>query len=132
MNVLNPTAILVALLAFLAVGFGSYRYGYSRAEDAVAARVATAQNEAIASANRDVEAATARAVEQAKAEAAARLSATAIRLKGERDAAIKARPECLRDVESQRLLQCAIDAANGKTPAGNCLLDTMPAPIAPR
>lgn len=110
---LNPYALLAALLAFLAVGFGGYRYGYSRAEDAVAARVATAQNEAIAAANRDTEAEIARTLAQARAEAQARLSATTIRLKGERDAAIKARPECGRDADSMAILQSAIDTANG-------------------
>jgi hypothetical protein len=127
MNVLNPYALLAALLAFLAVGFGGYRYGYSRAEDAVAARVATAQEQAIAAANRDVEAATSRAVESAKAEAAARLSATKRRIEGERDAAIKARPECGRDAESMGLLQRALDSANGSPTATSSLSDHVPA-----
>lgn len=122
---LNPYAILAALLAFLAVGFGGYRYGYSRAEDAVAARVATAQVEAIDRANRDTEAATARAVAQAKAEAAARLSAVTVRLKGERDAIAKAKPDCARDADSQRLLQSAIDLANGQSTDPDSMPDPM-------
>ena len=124
----NPYALLAALLAFLAVGFGGYRYGYSRAEDAVAARVAIAQVEAIDRANRDTAAATARAVEQAKAEAAARLSATKRRIEGERDAAIKARPECARDVQSMELLQRAIDLANGSTSTSGLVPDPVRQP----
>ena len=111
----NPYVLLVQLIGLLIAIYGAYEYGYSRAEDAVSARIATAQVEAIDRANRDTEAATALAVAQAKAEAVQRLAATTIRLKGERDAAIKARPECGRDAGSLQLLQSAIDLANDST-----------------
>ena len=122
---LNPYALLAALLAVIAVAFGSYRYGYNRAEDAIAARVAAAQVAAIESANAATEAATARAVAQAKAEAAARLSAATVRLKGERDAALKARPECQRDADSMGLLLDAIGNANGLAPTSDTMPDSM-------
>lgn len=122
-----PIILLVALLALLGSGFGGYRYGKHVCQGEQATVVAAAQKQAIASANRDVETATARAVEQAKAEAAARLRSTRVRLEGERDAALKSRPECARDLDSQRLLQSAIDLANGATPAGNGVPDPVPA-----
>jgi hypothetical protein len=111
----NPYALLAAGLALVAALIGADHFGYKRAENAAAARIAAAQVEIIDRANRDIEASTARAVAQAKAEAAARLSATTIRLKGERDAAIKARPECARDADSLGLLQQSIDHANDST-----------------
>lgn len=114
---LNPYVLLGQIIGLIIAIVGAYHYGYNRAEDAVAARVAAAQVEAIDQANRDTEAATKLAVEQAKAEAGARLAATTIRLKGERDAALKARPECVRDADSMGLLNSAIDAANGQAAA---------------
>jgi len=122
----NPYVLLAALA--LAIGlFGSgVSVGYKWENRAHAAAVLDAQNAAIDAANRDVEAATARAVAQAKAEAAARLSATTIRLKGERDAAIKARPECTRDADSIRLLVESIDSANGQTPSTSGMSDRVP------
>lgn len=121
----NPTALLAALLAIISVAFGGYRYGKHVCEGEQATAVATAQKQAIATANAATEAATARAVAQAKAEAGARLAATTIRLKGERDAAIKAKPECARDADSQRLLFESIAAANGQTPASNIMSDPV-------
>ena len=123
----NPYVLLAAVIGLIVALVGADRYGYSRAEDACAARVATAQDAAIARSNAEVEAATALAVEQAKVEAAQRLAATTIRLKGERDAALKSRPECARDLDSFRLLNSAIDLANGATPAGDSVPDPVPA-----
>ena len=122
----NPYALLAAGLALVAALIGADHFGYKRAENAAAARIAAAQVEIIDRANRDIEASTARAVAQAKAEAAARLSATTIRLKGERDAAIKARPECTRDADSIRLLVESIDSANGQTPSTSGMSDRVP------
>jgi len=124
-DMLNPYALLAALLAFLAVAFGGYRYGYSRAEDAQASAVATAQVEAIDKANRDTEVATKRAVAQAKAESAARLSAVSARLKGEQDAALKAKPECSRDADSQRLLLESIRLANDSAASASPVPDAV-------
>lgn len=122
---LNPYVLLAQLIGLLIAIFGAYQYGYSRAEDAVSARVAAAQVEAIDRANLDVEAATKRAVAAAKAEADARVRAAGIRRKGEIDANAKARPECARDSQSMELLQQSIASANGQTPAGNSLPDAM-------
>lgn len=121
----NPYFILASLVALLTTAFGADHFGYHRAKAECAAAVATAQDKAIADANAATEAATKRAVEQAKVEAAQRLAATTIRLKGERDAAIKARPECARDPDSMQLLQQSIAAANGQTPAGDSMSDPV-------
>ncbi len=122
---LNPAIILVLLVALGAATLGGYRYGYSRAEDAVSARVAAAQVEAIEQANRDTEAATKRALDAARAEADARVRAAGIRRKGEIDATAKARPECVRDADSMRLLHEAIAAANGTAPAADSVPDAV-------
>lgn len=125
---LNPYFILVALLALLGTGFSGYRYGKHVCQGEQATAIAAAQNEAITRANLDVEAATKRAVEQAKAEAAARLSATKRRIEGERDATLKARPDCVRDQQSMELLQSAIDLANGQSSTGNTMSDSVQSP----
>ncbi len=122
---LNPYVLLALLISLGAATFGGYRYGYSRAEDAVSARVAAAQVEAIATANRDVETAAARAVAQAKADASRRMAYQRIQLEGQRDAALKARPECSRDDDSLRLLRASIAAANGQTPAIDKVPDSV-------
>lgn len=122
---LNPYVLLAQLVGLLIAIFGAYQYGYSRAEDAVSARVAAAQVEAIDQANRDTEAATARAMAAAKAEADARVRAAGIRRKGEIDANAKARPDCVRDAQSMELLQSALDSANGNTPASSGLSDPV-------
>ena len=122
----NPYVLLAALLAFLAVAFGGYRYGYSRAEDAVAARVATVQNEAIAAANVESKAATKLAVGQIAREADARVRAAGIRRRGEIDATAKARPDCVRDQQSMELLQSAIDSANHQSATSDILSAHMP------
>ena len=121
----NPYVILGQIIGLILAIVGAYHYGYNRAEDAAAARVATAQDKAITDANAATEAATKLAVEQAKAEAVQRLAATTIRLKGERDAALKARPDCVRDTDSMRLLQSALDSANGQSTA----IDSVPDPV---
>lgn len=120
---LNPYILLGLFVSLLAATFGGYHYGYSRAEDAISARATAAQEQAIDRANKDVEAATARTLAQARAEAAAKLAAATIRLKGERDAAIKSRPECARDADSMRLLTDSIAASNGTAPASSSLPD---------
>ena len=125
----NPYFLLAGLVFALGLFASGVSVGYRWENRAHAAAVLAAQNEAIDQANRDTDAATARAVAQAKAEAQARLAATTIRLRGERDAAVKARPECLRDTDSQRLLVESIAAANGQTPAGSSVPDAVrPAP----
>lgn len=127
-----PIILLVALLALLGTGFGGYRYGKHVCQGEQATAVAAAQKQAIDAANADVEAATKRAVEQAKMEAAQRLRATTIRLKGERDAALKARPECVRDAGSMGLLQSAIDSANGQSTTSGTMPDSVHANKLPR
>jgi len=108
----NPYILLVALLALLVTAFGADRFGYHRAKNECAAAVATSQNEAIADANKRIATETKRAVAAAKSEADARVRAAGIRRKGEIDAATKAKLECSRDADSQRLLLESIRLAN--------------------
>lgn len=119
----NPTILLGLLVGLLATAVGGYRYGYSRAEDAISARVAAAQVEAIDEANERTKAEIARTLEQAKREADARVRAAGLRRKGEIDAIAKARPDCVRDDESLRLLVGAIADANGQSTASSSVPD---------
>lgn len=122
----NPYVLLAQLVGLLIAVFGAYQYGYSRAEDAVSARVAAAQEQAIADANERIAAETRRTVAAAKAEADARVRASGIRRKGEIDATAKSRPECARDQQSMELLQSAIESANGQQTTSDILSDPMP------
>lgn len=108
-----PIILLVALLAFLATGFGSYRYGKHVCKGEQATVVADAQKQAIDAANTESKAATKLAVQQIVREADARVRAAGIRRKGEIDSSLKSKTECVRDVESMSLLQSSIDEANG-------------------
>ena len=123
----NPIALLAALLAFLAVGFGGYRYGKHVCQGEHATEVANAQKQAIDSANAESYAATKLAVGQIAKEADARVRAAGIRRKGEIDAIAKARPECARDSESMGLLLRAVGIANDSTSAGDGVPDPVPA-----
>lgn len=122
--------MLAALIAILIASVSGYEYGKHVCNGEHGVAVAAAQDKAIDAANEATDAATARAVAQAKAEAEARLVAATIRLKGERDAAIKARTECTRDADSQRLLLDAVDLANGQQATSNPMSDSV-RPIAP-
>lgn len=121
----NPTAILVLLIAAIGLSFSSYRYGKHVCQGEQAADVADSKKQAIDAANTESYAATKLAVGQIVREADARVRAAGIRRKGEIDANVKAKPECARDAESQRLLLDAIDLANGGTTASNGL----PSPV---
>ena len=127
-----PIILLVALLAFLAASFGSYRYGKHVCQGEQATVVADAQKQAIDSANIESKAATKLAVGQIAREADARVRAAGIRRKGEIDAIAKARPECVRDADSMGLLLESIAAANGQTPTSNSVSDALSSAPTPR
>ena len=114
---LNPYAIIAALVFALGLFGSGVSIGYKWSERSHVADVVAAQNEAIERANADAKIEKERALAAAKAEADARLAARTARLKGEVDAAKKARPECARDAESISLLRSAIGVANGKADA---------------
>lgn len=117
----NPWVILVAV-ALLFSGIG---IGYKWSERANAAQLLAATNQAIAGANAATEAEVKRTVEAARVEAARRLASATARLKGERDAALKSKPECSRDADSMRLLNESIAVANGDQAASKQLPDSV-------
>ncbi len=122
---LNPYAIIAALVFAIGLFGTGVSVGYKWAERSHVADVVAAQNAAIAGANEAAEAEKQRALAAAKAEADARLAARTARMKGEIDAAKKARPECARDAESHGLLLDSIRVANGEKAAATKLPVTM-------
>ncbi len=122
---LNPYAIIAALVFALGLFGSGVSIGYKWSERSHVADVVAAQNEAIERANADAKIEKERALAAAKAEADARLAARTARLKGEVDAAKKARPECARDAESHGLLLDSIRVANGEKDAPAKLLVPM-------
>ncbi len=122
---LDPTAILIAVLVALGLVSSGFIAGKEWTDRAYAAQERDVQKSAIAGANAATETAIKLAVEQAKTDTARRVAYQRIRLEGERDAALKARPECSRDVDSQRLLLNAIGAANGVTPTTGSMPDAV-------
>lgn len=114
-------SLVAALLLFLSGFF--YGKHVEKAEQAL--DVVTVQDETIDDANRDVKAETKRSLAASKVEATARLHATNVRLRGERDALLKAQPDCNRDPDSLRLLVESINSANGTEAAAN----ELPEPV---
>ena len=118
--------VLLGCLVFALGLFGSgVSIGYKWSERRVAADVLTAQVAAIERANSDAEIEKQRALSAAKAEADARAKARAVRHRGELDAALKARPECARDVDSLGMLNDAINAANDQAGSAGKLPDAV-------
>ena len=115
-------ALLVAALGLFGSGFWAGSK-WERGDQAI--KVVDAAVTTVDAANTDVEAETGRTVVAAKTEAEARLTARNIRLKGELDALKKSRPECSRDADSIRLLNDAIETANGKAPSAPVLPESM-------
>lgn len=120
-TVSNPYVLLGGLV--LAIGFflSGFFYGRHYEKGQQALDVVTVQNQVLNDANRDVEVETRRSLASATAEAAARLHAANVRLRGERDAALKAQSSCSRDPMSMGLLIESINSANGKEAAANKL-----------
>jgi hypothetical protein len=109
MNVIE--SFLVALLVGL--GVGGY-FGYEYRDGKVAQQIVKAENAVIERANKNAALETASAVALAEARAAARTKTDTARLKGELDAAKKARVGCSRDAESLGLLNASIALASGE------------------
>jgi len=121
----NPYAIIATLVFAIGLFGTGISIGYKWSERSHVADVVAAQNAAIEKANADAEVEKQRALAAAKAEADAKLAARTARLKGEVDAAKKARPECARDAESYGLLLDSIRVANGEKDAPAKLLVPM-------
>lgn len=122
---LNPTAILIAVLAAIGLLATGFVTGKTWSDRAYAAQERDVQKAAIAGANEATTAAITLAVGQAKADASRRVAYQRIQLEGQRDAVLKARPECSRDDDSLRLLRASIAAANGQTPAIDKVPDSV-------
>ena len=123
----SPIVLLGSLIASLLLFLSGFFYGkyVEKAEQAL--DVVTVQDETIDDANRDVEAEQQRAVAAAKREAEKRASFQILKLKGERDAALKAKPDCSRNPTSMGLLLDTIRSANGEEAAANKLPEPVPA-----
>ncbi len=123
----SPVLLLGSLVAALLLFLSGFFYGkyVEKAEQAL--DVVTVQDETIDDANRDVKAEQQRAVAAAKREAEKRASFQILKLKGERDAALKASPNCSRDPTSMGLLLDTIRSANGEEAAANKLPEPVPA-----
>lgn len=123
----SPTVLFVCLALGLGLFSSGVSIGVKWERNDTLAKIAVAQDAAIAAANAAVAAETERAVAREKAAATARAKAREVRHLGELDAAKKSRPECARDSDSMRLLNSAIDDANGgaTAPGG------MRAPVRP-
>lgn len=125
----SPIVLLGSLIAAIGIFLSGFFYGGSYQKGKQALDVVTVQNETINDANRDVEAEAQRAVAAAKQEAEKRASFQILKLKAERDAALKASPNCSRDPTSMGLLLDTIRNANGEEAATSKLLEPVPATV---
>ena len=123
----SPLVLLGSLVAALLLFLSGFFYGKHVEKAEQALDVVTIQDETINDANRDVEAEQQRAVAAAKQEAEKRASFQILKLKGERDAALKASKDCTRDPTSMGLLLDTIRSANGEEAAANELPKPVPA-----
>lgn len=122
----SPIILLGSLIAAILLFLSGFFYGKHVEKAEQALNVVTVQDDTIDDANRDVEAETKRAVAAAKQEAEKRASFQILKLKAERDAALKAKPDCSRDPTSMGLLLDTIRSANGEEAAANELSKPVP------
>lgn len=126
----SPIVLLGSFVAALLLFLSGFFYGKHVEKAEQALDVVTVQDETIDDANRDVNSEKKRAVAAARQEEKARASFQIIKLKGERDAALKAKPDCSRDSTSMGLLLDTIRSANGEEAAANELPKPVPATAA--
>lgn len=113
----SPTTLLVGL-ALVVLAFAGGTYVGKKYESGQNAKVkAEALEDTIDKIGKLVESDKTLAVEQAAKEATAKKRARSARAKGVSDAMVKANVVCDRDAVSVGLLNDAIDAANGTSPA---------------
>ena len=123
----NPWILLGGLILAVGLFLSGLSIGVRWQKGREAANVAAVQKQTIDDANRDAIAEAQRAVAAAKQEAEKRASFQILKLKGERDAALKASPNCSRDPISMGLLVESINSANGTEAAANKLPEPVPA-----
>lgn len=125
----NPYLLLGSLIAALLCFLSGFYYGteYQRGKQAL--DITILQKQTIDDANNSIEVETRRSLASAKQEAEKRASFQVLKLKGERDAALKAKSDCSRDPTSMGVLLDTIRSANGEETASNQLSKSMPAVI---
>lgn len=116
------TILAITVAAWLG---GAY-LGYQYCDGQNAKATASAQDALIKRLGEEADADKQEAVARARREAVAAERARTAHSKGVEDAVLKARPGCDRDAESMRLLNDAIDSANGTSSAGG-VPDKVPA-----
>ena len=128
LSLLNPTALLAAVVLGVGLFAGGGYVGYDYARGHAAQRISDAQQVALESARLAVEQDKQAAIERARKDALAAERARAARSRGVADANLKARNDRSRDAESLGLLHGAIDAANGAPNTALRLPDRLPSP----
>lgn len=123
----NPIILLGSLAAAVAIFLSGFFYGGSYQKGKQATNVVAIQKQAIDDANNSIEIETRRSLASAKQEAEKRASFQILKLKGERDAALKAKFDCSRDPTSMGLLLDTIRSANGEETASNQLSKSVSA-----
>lgn len=123
----NPYLLFGSLVAALLCFLSGFYYGteYQRGKQAL--DVTAFQKQIIDDANNSIEVETRRSLASAKQEAEKRASFQILKLKGERDAALKAKFDCSRDPTSMGLLLDTIRSANGEETASNQLSKSVSA-----
>lgn len=110
----SPYVLLGSLITAVCFFLSGFFYGKYVERGEQALNVVAVQNKALDDANVAVTVEQQRALAAAKQEAEKRSAFQITKLKGERDAALKASSSCNRDSDSLRLLNDTIDSANGK------------------
>lgn len=114
---MSPYSILAGVLLWIGSCAGAAWLGYDYRDGKVAQQIAKAQADTIKQAQTNAEADKQAAINRASAEAIAKERARTVKTAGVQDATIKARHDCGRDAQSLGLLNAAIAAANGTSPA---------------
>lgn len=122
----NPYILLGSLVVAVCLFLSGFFYGKHVERGEQALNVVTVQNKTIDDANNAVAAEQQRALAAARAEEKAKSTFQIAKLKGERDAALKASTNCNRDSVSMGLLNAAIRSANGEETASDKLSISVP------
>jgi hypothetical protein len=110
---MNLSAIVAVVLFWLGSCAGSVWLGWDYRDAKVAQQKEKAVNDALQKASKQATADMAAAIERTATDAVAAERARKAKASGISDAVGAARSDCVRSVESIRLLNVAIDAANG-------------------
>lgn len=115
----SPIILLGSFVAAFMLFLSGFFYGKHIERSEQALNITSIQKQTIADANRDIEIETQRALAFAAQETKKRISFQILKLKGERDAALKAKSDCSRDPASMGVLLDTIRSVNGEEAAPN-------------